>query len=119
MSKIQPIIDMCSNYNGFSIYDWHKLPEFKMEIYVRRTKRMVHDQIKETIDLANCSVQERYRGKGYFTLFLIEIEEYAKQEGLTVFAECVLNEDLGTFLEQEGYSTSEHQDMCYFKFPAE
>ena len=117
-SKIEPIIALCERYKEFGPFPmraWIKLPDFRIEIYIRRTKRHIDGQIEETLDLASFEIEETFRGKGMFSEMLGLVEDYAFAEGLTIFVESVLNERLRGFLSRRGYKTSEVDELCYYK----
>ena len=88
---------------------WIKEPH--MQVYVRKSRRFVNDELIPCFDVASIQVKESHQGKGLFTNFLKMVEEYSAENSLIVFVESVLNVRLRKFLERNGYihhpSTSE------------
>lgn len=114
--SIEPLIAFCEKERWpWSNTAWLTLPAFKIQIYVRNTKRYLGDQLVPAIDLANFEIPEAYRGQGLFTKLLTLVEEYAKSVNVAVYIECVHNARLRSFLERRGYV--KHQDISYFLLP--
>lgn len=85
------------------------------EIYVRKSKRDLGNGYYRCFDIARVGARvDGMRGKGYFTLFLAELERHLIDRNTTIYVECVHNKRLGAFLERRGY-TSDKSDIapCY------
>ncbi len=80
--------------------------EPKMKAYVRKSYRVIEDQVEEkVIDIANVEVISKYRGTGVYRSALPRMEQASKDAGFTViFLESVLEERLLDFYEKHGYT---------------
>ena len=82
-----------------------------MDAYVRRSKRYIDKQTMECLDFASVEVDERHRGKGRLTKFLLRFEEEAKRLGRVVYIESILEPRLVPFLAKRGYKFVSNTDM--------
>ena len=92
--------------------------ERKINVYIRRSSRIIGTLYLPCLDLATVEVDENYRGQGIFTKFLIRFEKLAKNENRVVFVENIMNERLKTFLLSNGYKyhqTSNEFSVCLVK----
>lgn len=79
------------------------LRERFMDVYVRWSKRYIDKQMIECLDFASVEVDERHRGKGHLTKFLLRFEEEAKRLNRAVYIESILEPRLVPFLVKRGY----------------
>jgi GNAT superfamily N-acetyltransferase len=86
--------------------------ERKINVYIRRSSRIIGTLRLPCLDLATVEVDENYRGQGIFTKFLIRFEKLAKNENRVIYVENVMNERLKMFLLTNGYKL--HQDSNEF-----
>tara|TARA_B100000614_G_scaffold262909_1_gene300715 strand:- start:189561 stop:189977 length:417 start_codon:yes stop_codon:yes gene_type:complete len=82
---------------------WIRFRRFCLNMYARRTKRWINQELMETVDLANFDVDPEVRGEGNLTRFLDEIEKLADHNKVVVYVESILNERLYDFLMRRGY----------------
>ena len=93
---------------GFGYWNrWFSCPV--LEIYIRRSFHSLPSRdgklvVTNTLDLANVTVNDEYRGKGYFTHLLRNIEKMAAYHQLTLYVENILEPRLASFLEREDYN---------------
>ncbi len=93
---------------------WFHGPHIGM--YLRRTRRVIDDNVVETIDIANVEVDEAHQGKGIFTEYLSVIESLAIWNHLTVYMENILNPKLAEFMFKRGYIRPDKiRDVCVYK----
>lgn len=119
INPIEPVIELCNRYRGFAVCEWIEIPTFKMNIYIRRAKRLIEKEITDTIELANFEIPVQHRGRGFFTSFLKIIESYSLENNLVVYVECVHNKNLRDFLVRNGYAENPipGYEKSYFKRP--
>ena len=86
------------------------LEDKTMQVYVRKSKRLLPHGYTETLDIANTSV--RNRGKGRFTAFLTYVETTSPR---VVFIENVLEGRFLKFFMLRGYHLVEGSNppCCY------
>lgn len=82
-----------------------------MDVYVRRSKRYLNGQMIECLDFATVEVDERRRGKGHFTKFLLRFEQEAAKLKRAVYVESILEPRLVPFLTRMGYKFVPHTAM--------
>jgi len=80
--------------------------ERDIDVYVRRSIRMLHRSTTATpcLDIASVEVREDRRGQGVFKAFLTRFEKEAKKINRAVYVESILEPRLVTFLTARGYS---------------
>lgn len=83
---------------------WLKYP--CMEVYVRKSSRVLSGQLIQCFDIGSVEVDEGYRNKGVFRVFLKRFEQIAAREGKHVFVENALNPLLADMLRRRGYQTT-------------
>ena len=97
------------------------IEERDIEIYVRKSKRLIGDKIFLCLDIGSVEVAEKRRGQGLFRAFLHRFEEEAKKQNRVVFVESILNNRLYKFLLANGYTHDPRSHpICpnVFKIPA-
>lgn len=95
---------------------WIYLPEYRLNLYYRITRRLIDGSMRDTIDLATIEIDEEFRGKGYFTSFLVEMEKLADKYSRVIFVESILNDSLYSFLCRRGYRDGDYGcHMCLYK----
>jgi len=80
------------------------LRERYMDVYVRRSMRLIGDSTVPCLDLANITVDEKRRGGGVLTLFIKRFEREAKARNRGVYVESILEPRLIPFLTKNGYA---------------
>ena len=75
-----------------------------MNVYVRRSTRLIGDAFIPCLDLASVEVDEKKRGSGILTLFVKRFEREAKRLNLGVYVESILEPRLIPFLTKNGYA---------------
>src|ERR1035437_561642 len=88
------------------------LRERCMNIYVRRSMRYIDNQMMKCLDFATVEVDERHRGKGHLTKFLLRFEEEAKRLNRVVYIESILVPRLIPFLIRMGYKFTPNTVMA-------
>lgn len=97
MQKLLEFID--SRYRNAWIY----LPKYKLDVYVRKSQRYIIKNRYSCLDIATATISENFRGKGYFTSFLNNLEKTALPFQY-LFFENIQTDRLATFLKQKrGY----------------
>ena len=76
------------------IYEEH------IEVYVRKSKRFIEGETRDFLDIANVTVEEKYRNQGVFTEFL----KRASKTGRNIFVESILNPALEHICEKQGFT---------------
>ena len=82
------------------------IDELNMKVYVRRSMRMIGDEVYKCLDIGSVEVDEDKTGKGIFTKFLARFEQEAKKIGRVIFIESILNPRLYQYLLKNGYKTA-------------
>lgn len=93
-----------------------------MNVYVRRSKRYIDEQVIECLDFATVEVDERHRGKGYLTKFLLRFEQEAIRLKRAVYIESILEPRLVPFFIKMGYKFVPNTEMTspnMYKMPVE
>ena len=71
------------------------------KIYVRKSKRNCNGEFIDCFDFSSIELDEEYRGKGFFKLFLNKfINTYPNKN---IFVESILNPELYVFLKKFGF----------------
>jgi GNAT superfamily N-acetyltransferase len=79
------------------------IKERDIEIYVRKSVRLIGSETYPCLDIGSVEVREKHRGQGVFTAFLYRFEQEAKKLGRGVYIESILNLRLKTYLLTKGY----------------
>lgn len=79
------------------------LAEKHIQVYVRRSVRMIEGEMVPCLDISSVEVDEDMRGIGIFTGFLKRFEEAAKEMGRPVYIESILVPRFANFLRRRGY----------------
>lgn len=82
--------------------------EKHIDVYVRKSTRIINDEIFLALDLAAIQVDENMRGKGIFSKFLNRFENVAKSSNRIVYVESILEPKLEKFLLKRGYKKVPH-----------
>ena len=82
-----------------------------MDVYVRRSMRYIDEQMVECLDFATVGVDERHRGKGHLTKFLLRFEQEAIRLKRVVYLENILEPRLVPFFIKMGYKFVRNTDM--------
>lgn len=99
LSQIEQFIGIPSRDNK-----WFHDPN--IDIYLRKTKRIVDGQFLQTLDIANISVHDT--GIGFFTELLGQIEEFCKDSPIeNIFIENVMTDRFCHFFVKRGYTEKE------------
>ena len=77
--------------------------ERHMSVYVRKGRRYLEGQTMDCLDIGTVTVDERHRGKGHFTKFLLRFEQEASRLRRLVYVESILEPRLVPFLIKRGY----------------
>ena len=77
-----------------------------IEVYVRKGRHLINNQITNTFDVASIKVQEKQRGKGLFKTFLIDLRSVltTSYEYKYIYVESVLENRLLDFLPSVGFT---------------
>lgn len=86
------------------------IAERDIEVYVRRSVRLIGDEMVPCLDIGSVEVIEKHRGCGIFRAFLHRFEEEAKKLNRVVFIESILNDRLYKFLLANGYTHDPRTD---------
>ena len=78
--------------------------ERDIDVYVRRSKRLIDGNLVSCIDIASVEVNERRRGQGIFKAFLNRVEKAAASMNREVFVESILEPRLLYFLLKRDYT---------------
>lgn len=71
------------------------------KIYVRQSKRFYNGKLIDCFDIASIEIDEEYRGRGFFKLFLNKfIETYPNKN---IFVESILNPKFLVYLKNYGF----------------
>jgi len=88
----------------------HWLEIGPMLVYVRKGTHLISAGLVKTFDVANISVNEEERGKGWFTALLDVLE--ARWNGHhVIYVEQILEPRLYSFLENRGYISVNEMSM--------
>jgi GNAT superfamily N-acetyltransferase len=72
-------------------------------LYTRLAARRMGSSYGRTLDLADVEVDVEMRGRGAFRALLDHAEQLATRNGLSIFAESIINEQLRKALARRGY----------------
>jgi hypothetical protein len=75
------------------------LTDDKMQVYVRKGRRLIDGKMRTTLDIANVEVYDK--GQGTFTDFLNKAHDMHPWDA--TYVECVHNPDLAVFLVRYGF----------------
>ena len=74
-----------------------------MRVYIRKANHIIAGALIRTLDVASVSVDPDARRRGVFSLWLAGAEKLAREQGLVVRVESILNPHLSRFLSRRGY----------------
>lgn len=72
-------------------------------LYTRLAARRMGSSYGRTLDLADVEVDVEMRGRGAFKALLDHAEQLAARNGLSIFAESIINDHLRRALTRRGY----------------
>lgn len=78
----------------------------KINVYVRKGRHFINDEVTSCFDLANISVVKANRGKGIFAQFLTDLELILveRNDGLScIYVENVINPKFACYLSRCGF----------------
>ena len=96
---------------------WVDVPDLHLEVYLRKSKRIIAGQARETIDVANLVVETEHWRKGNATKFYERIEAEADARNLVVFIENAHLDFMRKMHVRRGYQPCEGYALCYFRLP--
>ena len=82
--------------------------EHSINVYVRKSVRIIDRNPVPCLDLASVEVDEEDRENGIFAEFLNRFEREAKKLNRAVYVESILNTRLIKYLEKRGYQIVPH-----------
>lgn len=90
-----------------------------IEIYVRKSKRLLDGKYVNALDMASANVPEHLWGRGIYSLVSNSIEQVARENNLYVYKENVLDKNLRESLKRDdNYKQVKELDPpCYYKKP--
>lgn len=90
-----------------------------IEIYVRKSKRLLDGKYVNALDMASASVPEHLWGRGIYSLVSNSIEQVARENNLYVYKENVLDKNLRESLKRDDNykQIKELNPPCYYKKP--
>lgn len=77
--------------------------ERDIDVYVRRSNRIIDGNLVSCLDIASVEVNEKRRGQGTFKAFLNRVEKAAASMNREVFVESILEPRLLQFLLKRNY----------------
>jgi hypothetical protein len=80
-----------------------------IQVYVRKSKRLINGELVTTFDVANVGVYPHAKGTGVFKSAMLHIETF----GMVVFVESVINASLATQLQKHGYLPIDNGNSFY------
>lgn len=93
--------------------------ERDIEVYVRRSNRVIDGNLVSCLDIASVEVRENRRGQGLFKAFLHRFEVEAAKMNRRVFVESILEPRLLQFLLKQNYILIPNSiPPCVYKIPA-
>ena len=93
-----------STTSKFRDRTWIKVDEDKIKIYVRKTQRLIGEDLCIVIDIASIEVNESIRGKKIFKTF---IENLELQCEYSIYIESVVNERFSKFFrDRDGWKVA-------------
>jgi GNAT superfamily N-acetyltransferase len=75
-----------------------------IELYARMATRALGHQVERTLDLADISIKDAYRGKGLFSALLTHMEKLAERKGLALYVESISSPIIRKALARRGYT---------------
>lgn len=78
--------------------------ERDINVYVRRSNRIIDGNLVSCLDIASVEVNEKRRGQGMFKSFLNRVEKAAASMDREVFVESILEPRLLQFLLKRDYT---------------
>lgn len=88
-------------------HGWLNYPGRHLRVYMRVVnQRWIDSQIgkRDTMEIANVCVQDRYQCKGWFSGFLRYNEDLARRHSRVLYIEQVLSPTLVNYLARNGYT---------------
>jgi hypothetical protein len=91
--------------------------EGEVHVYLRHARHLIRTdkdpRILETLDIASITVQ--HPGKGHFTNFLMEVENFVQKHtpSQTIYIENVLSQRFAQFFTNRGYQPCNAPDQCF------
>ena len=79
------------------------IKEKNIEVYVRKSVRVLGQNVYPCLEIGNVNVNENHKGKGVFTAFLKRFEKEAEKLHRYVYVENLLEPRLINFLLKNGY----------------
>jgi hypothetical protein len=98
-----------ANSRQFGNNQW--LEDDIMQVYVRKATRLIENELKTTLDIANIEVYDK--GKGTGSQFFNEAHKINPWQA--TYFENVLNPRLGKFLLANGYKQDSSMPPSYYK----
>lgn len=93
--------------------------DIPMELFARKSQRIVNKEKVKAFDVANVVVFEENRSQGVFSNFMIKLEDIVRQAGLDgIFVESIQEPRLSNWLERNGFIRAGNDcDICpnYYK----
>lgn len=84
--------------------------------YIRLTKRVIDDEIFETLEIASVEIKQKYQRRGFFTVALTMFENQAFARGIKVVrVENVHNEHLYDFLIRRCYRPMKYDLLSLYR----
>lgn len=74
-------------------------------LYMRIAHHRVDGALVKTLDISSIEVEDRLRGKGIFKSLVNHCEKLCIQHGLSLYVECVHNDQLERYLVSAGFSS--------------
>jgi GNAT superfamily N-acetyltransferase len=90
--------------NGFGARAYLDIEGFNA-LYMRIAHHRVDGSLVKTLDISSIEVEEGLRGRGIFKLLVNHCEKLCMQHGLSLYVECVHNDQLERHLVSAGFSS--------------
>lgn len=100
---------------GTFLHRWFNIKEYHLTAYIRITKRFINGVFHDSLEIANVKVDEDYRDRGYFSMFLTEIEELAHDYDRVVYIESIINPVLKKYIYKRNYIEDYRNENSFYK----
>lgn len=96
---------------------WIEVPDLHLEVYLRKSRRIIEGQVREAIDVANIVVETEHWRKGNATRLYERVEGEADARKLVVFIENSHVDFMRKMHVRRGYQLCDGHPLCYFRLP--